>query len=104
MNHQGSLFSPTDTFHFFMMPVFLWILLESDSYWILSIRKRSMQCLFNPVLVTPYKPPDLVEAVYDGHNYVMKKRVDIWIWVDVIPVEFGTLTQIFYLKMWFFSL
>ena len=57
----------------------------------------------NPVLVPPRKPPDPVKDIYDGQNYDLKTRVDIWTRMDMVPVEYGTLAQTFHLTMWFFQ-
>ena len=57
----------------------------------------------NPVLVPPCKPPDPVKDLYDGQIYDLKKRVDIWTRMDIVPVEYGTFAQIFHLKMFFFQ-
>ena len=57
----------------------------------------------NPVLVPPQKPPNHVKDIYDGQTYDLKTRVDIWTRMDVVTVEYGTFTQIFHLKMWFFQ-
>ena len=50
----------------------------------------SSQCHNNPVLVPPRKPPDPVKDHYDSQIYDLKKRVDIWTRMDVVPVEYVT--------------
>ena len=55
------------------------------------------------MLVPPPKPPDPVKDLYDGHIYDLKTRVDIWMRMDVVPVEYGTIAQKFHLTMWFFQ-
>ena len=77
------------------------ILLERESYWIWIMRKSSSQCHNNPVLVPPGKPPDPVKDIYDGQNHDLKKRVDIWTSMEVVPVEYGTFDQTFHLTRWF---
>ena len=86
MTHQDILFSPTSTFHYSMMLVWAWLLLERESYWIFGMRESSSQCHNNPVLVPSHKPPDPVKNLYDGHNFDLKTRVDIWMMMDVVPV------------------
>ena len=54
------------------------------------------------VLVTPIKPPDPVKYLYDGQNYDLETRVDIWTSTDVVPVEYGKFTQTFHLAVWLF--
>ena len=66
------------------------------------MRKSSIQCHNNTVLVTPRKPPDPVKDIYEGHTYELQTRVDIWTRMDVVPVEYGTFYQTFHLPMWFF--
>ena len=63
----------------------------------------SSQCHNNPVLVPPLKPPDPVKDLYDGHIYDLKTRVDIWMRMDVVPVQYGTFAQTFHVTMWFFQ-
>ena len=43
-----------------------------------------------------------MKDLYDGHTYDLKTRVDIWTRMDVFPVEYGTFTQTFHLRMRFF--
>ena len=85
------------------MSMWPWILLERESCWRWSLRKRSIQCHNNPVLVPPRKPPDPVNDLYDGQTYDLKSRVDIFTRMDVVPVEYGTFTQTFHLTMWYFQ-
>ena len=103
MNHQESLFSPTAIFHYFMMPVWPWISLEREIYWIWIPRTSSSQCNNKSVLVPPLKPTDPVKDTYDGQTYDLKTRVDIFMRMDVVPMEYGILTQIFHLAMWLFQ-
>ena len=63
----------------------------------------SSQCHNNLVLVLYCKPPDPVKDFYDGQIYDLKTRVDIWMRMDVVPLEYGTLAQIFHLTMWYFQ-
>ena len=44
-----------------------------------------------------------MKDLYDGQTYDLKKRIDIWTRVDVVPVEYGTFPLIFNLEMWFFQ-
>ena len=85
------------------MSMWPWISFERESCCRWSLRTSSSQCHNNPVLVPPRKPPDPVKDLYDGQIYDLKTRVDIWTNMDVFPVEYGALTQIFHLKMWFFQ-
>ena len=43
-----------------------------------------------------------MKDLYDGQTYDLKIRVDTWTRMDVVPVEYGTFTQTFNLKMSFF--
>ena len=103
MTHKESLLSPTAIFHYFMMLIWTWISLERESYCRWSLRTGSTQCHSNPVLVPPRKPPDPVKDFYDSQTYDLKIRVDICMRMDVVPVEYGTFTHTFHLKMWFFQ-
>ena len=86
MTHQDS-FSPLLLYiYYFMMLMWPWILLEKESSWIWIPRTRSSQFHNNPVMVPPYKPPNPVGDIYDGHTYDLKTRVDIWTSMDVVPV------------------
>ena len=96
MAHQDSLFSPTTIFHYFMLSVWTWILLERDSSWSLSLRTSSIQCQVNLVLVTPCKPSCCVKDVYFGHTYDLKQMVDIWTSMDLVSVECGAFSQKFH--------
>ena len=80
-----------------------WISLERESSWRWIISTSQIQCHNNPFTVPPCKPPDPVKDIYDGQTYDLKTRVDIWMRMDVIPVDYGTFSQIFHLKMWFFN-
>ena len=86
-----------------MMSMWPWISLERESCWRWILRTISSQCHNNPVLVPPCKPPDPAKDFYDGQTYDLKTRVDIWTRMDVVPVEYGTFTHTFHLKMWFFK-
>ena len=33
--------------------------------------------------------------IYDGQTYDLKTRVDIWVRVNIVPVEYGTFSQTF---------
>ena len=44
-----------------------------------------------------------MKDLYDGQTYELETRVDIWLSLDVVPVEYGTFTQKFHLTMWFFQ-
>ena len=79
-----------------------WILIERESSWSWSLRKRYIQCHINPVLIPPRKPPDPAMYLYNGHTYDLETRVDIWTMIDVVPVEYGSFAQEFHLAMSFF--
>ena len=84
-----------------MLSMWPWISLERESCWRWIRRTISSQCHNNPVLVTPRKPPDPVKNLYDGPNYDLKTRVNIWTRMEVVPVEYGTFDQTFHLNRWF---
>ena len=86
-----------------MMSVRPWTSIERESYWRPCTIKSSSQCHSNPFLVPSSKPPDPVKYLYDGHTYNLKKRVDICMRMDVVPVEYGTFAQTFHLTLWFFQ-
>ena len=44
-----------------------------------------------------------MKDLYGGHNYDLKTRVDIRKTMNVVPVEYGTFSQKFHLKMWLFQ-
>ena len=44
-----------------------------------------------------------MKDIYDVHTYDLKTRVEIWMRMDVVPVEYGTFTQIFHLTMLLFQ-
>ena len=69
-----------------MMSMWPWIFIDKESFWRWSLRKSSIQCHNNPVLVTPRKLPDPEKDIYDGHTYYLKTRVGIWTRVDIVPV------------------
>ena len=54
-------------------------------------------------MVPPRKPPDTVKDLYDSQTHDLKTRLDIWMKMYVAPVEYGTFSQKFHLKMWFFQ-
>ena len=103
MTRQESLFSPTATFHYFIMSVLLWIYLERKSYCRWSLRTISSQYHNNPVLVPSRKPYNPMKDFYDGQTYDLKTRMGIWTRMYVVPVQYGTFTQIFHLTMSFFQ-
>ena len=80
-----------------------WISLERESCWRWILRKKAIQCHNNPVLVPPHKPPYPPKVSYDGQPYDLKTRVNIWMKMDVVPVEYGTFSQTFHLTIWFFQ-
>ena len=41
--------------------------------------------------------------LYDGHNFDLKKNVDTWLKINMVPVEYRTLVQIFHLIVWLFQ-
>ena len=98
MTPKDSFFFPTDIF-------FIWpcISLDRESCWRWNMRTSSSQYHNNPVLVTPRKPPNPMKDLYDGHTCDLKTRVDIWMRMDMVPVEHGKFAQTFHLKMWFFQ-
>ena len=89
--------------YYLKMSMCPWISLERESFWRWIIMKSSIQCHNNPVLVPPRKPPGPVKDLYDGQIYELKTRVDIWTWMDVVPVEFGIFAQTFHLTIWLFQ-
>ena len=44
-----------------------------------------------------------MKDIYDSYTFDLKKRLDIWTRMDVVPVEYGNFAQTFHLKMWFFQ-
>ena len=86
------------------MSVWPWISLERESYWRFSLSAISSQCHNNPVFVPPCKPPDPVKGIYDGQTYDLKTRVDIWMRMDVVPVDDGKFSQTLNLTVWLFNL
>ena len=67
------------------------------------MRTSFFQCHNNPFLVPPRKPPDPVKDIYDGQTCDLKTRGDIWMRMDVVPVEYGNFAQTFHFIMWFFQ-
>ena len=57
----------------------------------------------NPVLVTHREPPNPVRDLYDGQTYDLKRRVDIWTRMDMVPAEYGKFSHTFHLMMCFFQ-
>ena len=104
MNHKEGFLSHNDIFYNLIMLIWPWISLERESYRRRILRTRSGQCHNNPVLVPPSKPPDPMKDLYDGQIYDLKTRVDILTRMDVVPVEYGTLSQKFHLNCGSFSL
>ena len=49
----------------------------------------SNQCHSKLILVTSHEPPDHIMDICDGQNIDLKIRVDIWMRMDLIPVESG---------------
>ena len=90
-------------FYYFMMLMWPWISLERESCWRWSTRTNSSQYHNKPVLVPPRKPPNNVKYLYEGQNYDLKTRVEIWTRMDLVPVQYGTFAQTFHLTMWFFQ-
>ena len=86
-----------------MMSMWPWISLERESCWRWIMRTSYSQCQNNPVLFPPHKPPYSVKGIYYGQTYNQKTQVYIWTRMDIVPVEYGTFTHKFYLKMWFFQ-
>ena len=41
--------------------------------------------------------------LYDGHIFDLKTRVDLWLIMNAVPVEYGTLSQMFDLIIWLFQ-
>ena len=79
------------------MSMWPWISLERESCWRCILSTSSSQCHNNPVLVPPRKPPDPVNEFYDGQTYDLKTRVDIYMSIDVVPVEYGKFAQTFHM-------
>ena len=100
MTHQENLFYYIATFHYFMMLVWPWIFLDSESSWGWISRKRSSHYHNNLVLFLPSKPPDIVKDLYDGQTYDPKTRVDIWTSMEVVPLEYGNFDQNFHVTMY----
>ena len=50
--------------------------------------KKSSKFHNNPILVPLHKPPYPVMDLYDSQNVDLKIRVDIWMNMNVIPVEY----------------
>ena len=90
-------------FYYLIMSMWPCIFIEREICWRCILSTISVQCNNNPVLVPPCKPPDPVKDLYDGQTYDLKKRVDIWTSMDIVPVEYGTFAQTFHLAMWFFQ-
>ena len=44
-----------------------------------------------------------MKNLYDGQTHDLKTRVDKCMSMDVVPVEYGTFSQKFHLKMWLFQ-
>ena len=90
-------------FYYLIMSMWPWILLVRENCWKWILSTSSSQCHNNPFLVPPRKPPDPVKDIYHGHTYDLKKRMDIWTRVDMVPVEYGTFSQTFHLTMCLFQ-
>ena len=63
----------------------------------------SSQCYNNLDLFPPCKPPDPAKDICEGQTYDLKKRVEMWMRMNVVPVGYGTFAQKFHLTMWFFQ-
>ena len=68
------------------------------------MRKISSQCNNNPILASIYKSPYPVRDLYDGHIFDLKTRVNIGLRMNLVSVEYGKLSHMFHLIIWFFSL
>ena len=79
-----------------------YISLERGCCWRWSLRTSSIQCHNKPILFPPHKPPNCVKDMYDSQTNDLKTRVDIWKRMDIVPVEYGTLSHTFHLNMLFF--
>ena len=89
--------------YYFMIPMWPCILIDRKICWVWILRTSSSQCHNTQVLFPPRKLPDHVKDLYDGHTYHLKTRVDIWMRMDVVPLEYGTFAHTFHLKIWFFQ-
>ena len=61
--------------------------LEMETYWSCIMRTSYSKFHSNLILVPPHKPLDPMMDLYDGHNFDLKTRVDIWMRIDVVPLE-----------------
>ena len=57
----------------------------------------SSQCHNNPILVPLRKSPNPVRDLYEGQVFELKTSVDIWLRMNVVRVEYGTLSQMLHL-------
>ena len=53
------------------------------------MREISSKCHSKLILVPYHKPLDPMMDIYDGQNFDLKTRVDIWMRMYVVPVEYG---------------
>ena len=65
-------------------------------------RTNSYKCCSKLILVTSHKPTDHMMDLYDGQTFYLKTRVDIWVSMDMVLVEYGTLYQMYHFIIWFF--
>ena len=86
MTHKESFSLLLLYIYYFIIPLWPWILLESESCWIWILSTSSSQCHNIQVLVHPRKLPDHVKDLYYSQTYHLKSGVDIWMRVDVVPV------------------
>ena len=47
----------------------------------------SIQCHRKLILVPSHRPLDTMVNIYGGHVFDLKTRVDIWMRIDLVPVE-----------------
>ena len=71
----------------FLLFVCYWLSLERGVYWGYIMRAISIQCLSNLIFVPSHKSLDPMMNIYDGHNYDLKTRVDLWMSKGVVPLE-----------------
>ena len=71
------------------------ISLEREISWINIISANSSQFHSNPIFVTPHKTPNTIMDLYDGWEFDLKSRINIWTRMDVFPIKYVTLAHIF---------
>ena len=80
MNHEENLFSDSATFSlFYDVGVDLALDWEVQCYW--HFHKI-------PVLFLYHKPSNHIMHIYDGKNYGLKTRLNLWTRMDLVPVEY----------------